>query len=139
VSTSTTLPPEFGASWSDFTRNWCLDAQLKYSSAETIRALVTLKRIWPERVNTLLTGNRRGVTVIVPAIDLGSMLTVCEHIDGFWPVFERLKNGERSAYSELVLVSALLRLGYPASFVAPLVEETWMPNAKLARGQSISK
>jgi len=120
MDTSSALPYEFGNSWSDFVRDWCLDAQIKYSQAETIRALETLKRLWPENVAALVNQKARGATIIVPAVDLGSLLADCEGVDSFPSVLERLKNGERSAYSELVLVSSLLNLGYKASFAASL-------------------
>jgi hypothetical protein len=56
----------------------------------------------------------------VPAIELGALLSACELAEGFQPVFNRLKNGERAAYSEMVLVSVLSRLGHKVSFAAPL-------------------
>jgi hypothetical protein len=48
------------------------------------------------------------------------MLDACEAADSFQEVFARVRAGERSAYSELVLVAALIRLGYPARFASPI-------------------
>lgn len=120
MNTSSTLPYDFGTSWDDFVRTWCLGTQIKYSQAETIRALETLKRLWPEDIAELVNRRARGATIIVSKIELGCLLADCEEVNGFPPVFERLKIGERSAYSELVLVSSLLNLGYKTSFAPPL-------------------
>jgi hypothetical protein len=48
------------------------------------------------------------------------MLDACEGADSFQEVFARVRARERSAYSELVLVAALIRLGYPARFAASI-------------------
>jgi hypothetical protein len=58
----------------------------------------------------------RGVGVLASVVELGSMLDACETADAFQEVLQRVKAGERSAYSELVLVAALRlsRLGYAA-------------------------
>jgi hypothetical protein len=112
------IPPEFGDSWEDFVRTWYLGSALGYESSEVARALRTLARLWPEKVASLTTNSPRGVGILAPAIELGSMLDTCEAADSFREVFARVRAGERSAYSELVLVAALIRLGYPARFAA---------------------
>jgi hypothetical protein len=55
-------------------------------------------------------------------IELGLLLNACHLLDGFPSVFHRLinENEHRSAYSELVVVATLQRLGHPARFEPPL-------------------
>src|SRR5580704_3448086 len=54
----------------------------------------------------------------VPTIstESGLLLAASEHAKYFCPVLDRLKAGQRSAYSELVVASALRALGYDPQF-----------------------
>lgn len=114
------LPADFGASWEEFTQNWCLGEALEYSQTEVVRALDAIKRLWPEEVAKRAAGIWRGLLPVAGVVDLGRVLTDCEHVRGFREVLDRLKGGERSAYSEIVLVSSLVRLGYSPEFGAEL-------------------
>lgn len=99
---------EFGGSWTAFLREWCLESPIGYSPAEVSRGLSTLKRLWPEEVARIVGAGVRGTAPSVSAIDYGLLLETCETAKYFRRVLERLKSGQRSAYSELVLVAALL-------------------------------
>ncbi len=114
------LPSRFGPNWEYFVREWCLNCTLGYSQFEVQRALSTLERVWPEKVQEITSGSTRGASIVVGPIELGKLIADCEHLCGFDPVLARLKLGERSAYSELVLVSSLIALGYAPSFEALL-------------------
>jgi hypothetical protein len=120
TTTSPQLPNAFGFSWDAFSREWYLGDSLGYSQTESVRALDALKRLWPEKVAKLLANPRRGLAIIVKAIDDGGLLADCEHMHGFETVLHRLKRGERSAYSELVLGSSLAKLGFRPTFHAEL-------------------
>src|SRR5690349_16918461 len=85
------LPLEFGASWSDFVRGWCLGAELGRTQFDVIRGLDTLKRLWPEHISRLVTQQARGTNVVVVEVELGCLLADCERVSGFAPVFKRLK------------------------------------------------
>ncbi len=114
------IPPEFGGSWQNFVGDWCLSAALAHEPCQVARALRALCRLWPTEVARLMEDATRGVGVLASAVELGSMLDTCETAERFQEVFQRLKAGERSAYSELVLVAALSRLGYAARFAPPI-------------------
>lgn len=114
------LPAPFGSSWEEFQREWCLGAPLAHGRSEVIRALASLQRLHVAEVARLVAGERRGVGTIAPAIELGCLLWDCEHVHGFQEVLARFAGGERSAYSELVLVSALKGLGYATRFGPPI-------------------
>jgi hypothetical protein len=114
------LPIEFGTSWNEFARDWCLGGVLGTSQVEAIRALDALRRLWPEEVAKHVSAPYRGLAHVVGAIEKGTLLADCERMDGFEPVLTRLRGGERSAYSELVLGSSLASLGYRPEFGAAL-------------------
>jgi hypothetical protein len=114
------IPEDFGGSWELFSHEWCPEAPLANSPAEVASALSALKRLWPEGVRQLSEGPHRGVWFMAPAIELGRLLATCETINRFPGVLRRLVNGERSAYSELVLGAALIRLGYLPQFSPPV-------------------
>ena len=110
------IPREFGGSWKKFVDDWCLKAALAQKPYQVARALRVLCRLWPKNVESLMADSARGVGVIAPVIELGSMLDTCEAAGSFQEVLQRLRADERSAYAELVLVAMLIRLGYNASF-----------------------
>jgi hypothetical protein len=114
------LPTEFGNSWDSFSAEWAAGSGLAYSQCEIARGLATLKRLWPDRIEKLLGGHGRGPAILVPFIDDGILLARCERLPRFGMVLGRLKQGERSAYAELVLASSLIQLGYSPSLEAPL-------------------
>ena len=114
------IPPEFGGSWAAFLQDWCCGGSLATSAAEVARALSAFNRLWPAEVARLASDSPRGLGVAAPAVELGRLLHACETAPSFDKVLKRLVNGERSAYSELVLVAALRRLGYGAQFEPPI-------------------
>jgi hypothetical protein len=112
------IPHEFGGSWEAFRRNWCLGVAIAYAEADASRGLSTLKRLWPGEVARIIGQTERGASLSASVIDKGLLLETCEGAKYFRGVLKRLKLGERSAYSELVLVAALRRLGYAAQCAA---------------------
>ena len=115
------IPPEFGGCWATFFEAWCCGGSLAANATEVARALSTLVRLWPAEVARLVSeAAPRGSGIVAPAIELGTLLHVCESAESFDEILRRLVNGERSAYSELVLVAALRRLGYNAQFAPPI-------------------
>ncbi len=114
------IPLEFGGSWETFVDDWCLGGVLGRSIDEASRALSALKRLWPEEVERLASESSRGLAIVASAVELGLLLDISEPAKGFSDVLTRLVSGERSAYSELVLVAVLRRLGYEPQFAAPI-------------------
>jgi hypothetical protein len=114
------IPTEFGGSWEAFCEDWgCPDGALAYSPGEISRGLSTLKRLWPERVAQIVGKPGRGTSCAASAIERGLLLAACEDVRYFAGMLARLKSGQRAAYSELVVVAALRRLGYDPEFEAP--------------------
>ena len=116
----TAIPLEFGGSWDAFAREWCGGGALGYSVGEAARALSALERLWPGEVRRLVNDSSRGVGRAASTVELGLLLDACELAGGFPNVLQRLAHGERSAYSELVLVATLRRLGYAPRFESAL-------------------
>jgi len=114
------VPPEFGGSWEAFVREWCLGAPLGYEQKEAVRGLRALQRLFPAEVSRLAKTGPRGVGPAAAAVDLGTLLDTCAPLAGFDDVLRRLVTGERSAYSELVLVTTLARLGLSPRFAVPI-------------------
>jgi hypothetical protein len=120
LPTAEKIPPDFGGSCEAFLTEWACAGALGYSTAEVFRALSTIGRIWPEEVYRRASAPERGTAVAASTVDLGLLLASCEPVEGFGKVFRRLKNGERSAYSELVLTNGLQRLGHAVRLEPPL-------------------
>jgi hypothetical protein len=117
VADAIEIPSEFGGSWAAFCEHrGCPDGVLAYSPAEISRALSVIKRLWPEKFALTANQSAQGTATVVPEIETGLLLAVCETAKYFRGMLERLKSGQRSAYSELVLVAALRRLGYDPQF-----------------------
>ena len=114
------LPPILESSWAEFAEEWRIGDALGYSKEAAIVGLNNLHQLWPSKLVRLVDEPLRGLGLIVPAIDLGLLLRECERLDGFQCVLDRLKSGERGAYSELVLGSTLLKMGFTPSLEAPL-------------------
>lgn len=112
--------PEILGTWENFVATWCL-GQMPAQNPETVEeALSVLFRLWPERAQEIATGTHRGLMTISPAIDDGLMLHMCERLNGFEKVLRRLRAGERSAYSELILASRLVSAGLEPTLEPPL-------------------
>lgn len=117
---SAILPPALATSWEAFESNWCLNSGLGYEREVIAASLDAVQRMLPARLDALISNSGRGPAIVAPVVEIGRMLAACEHLPSFGEVLHRLKGDERSAYSELVLVSALNALGYPAVFAPPL-------------------
>ncbi len=117
---SAILPLAIATSWEAFDSDWCLNSGLGYEREVIGISLDAFQRMLPERLKALVSNSDRGPAIVAPVVEIGRMLAACEHLSCFGEVLHRLKGNERSAYSELVLVSALNALGYPAVFAPPL-------------------
>lgn len=98
--------------WQCLVDEWCFGIVPAVGQQETERALRALALHWPDYLNRLLTSGARGIVVILPAIKLGWILERCASLQGFAPVFARLKRGEASAHSELALAADLVDIGF---------------------------
>jgi hypothetical protein len=113
------FPLEFGGSWEVFCREWRATGGLAYTPSEASHGLSTLIRLWPEEVARIVGGSERGSSKAATSIALGLILEQCEPVANFSHVLKRLKGGQRSAYSELVVGTALLNLKYDPEFEPP--------------------
>ena len=105
-------PPELAPDWDTFIRDWCLGVPPVLSLDEVAQALDTLKRILPTHFNRLRSRSDRGLGVVLPFIDLGSVVSACEELLGFHRLLPRLKLFDGSAVSEARYAAALVRAGY---------------------------
>jgi hypothetical protein len=111
---------EFGATWADLVRDWCLGVEPQEPPFTAWLALEALDRLWPEYVDRMVASPTRGLGVVTYAIHLGSILRVCEALVGFGPVMKRLRLGEDGALAELFVASHLVRIGYVSELEAAL-------------------
>lgn len=114
------LPPQFGKSWADFNQEWCIGEKIAYTPEQVEIGLSTLARHWPEEVDRRKLEPVRGISIVAYLVDLGLMLSRCEALVRFDSVMQRLREGGRSAYSEVVVVDGLVRLGHNPAFEPPL-------------------
>ena len=105
------LPPIFGNTWEEFIANWCLGNPPIEDQQKVENALTALFRIWPEKQAAMANAGIRGLLLVSPAVATGLVLSVCEQLDGFGNVLRRLKDGERSAHTELILAARLVNRG----------------------------
>jgi len=103
---------DLGSSWSEVLANWCLGKSPPIPEHIGWEALGTLERLWPEYIDKILSSGQKGLGAIVPAIDLGITLAVCENLVGFDEVLKRMKQDERAAFSEAFFAAKLVRIGY---------------------------
>jgi hypothetical protein len=112
------IPEAFGGSWEAFCQRWCREGDLAHSRAEVSLGLRTLERLWPEELARIAGQSQGGTSAPALCIEKGLQLAACEGAPYFTAVFNRLKAGQRSAYSELVVGEALRALGYAFHFEA---------------------
>ena len=105
------IPSEFGSTWTAFAREWSGSA-LAAGPSDVSKALWALKSHLPDEVERHVTDSARGACIAAPLVELGTLLAECESTQGFTGVVNRLKQGERSAYAELVVAASLARLGF---------------------------
>ena len=110
------MPQGFGGSWAGFCQQWCPEGSLGYSPDEVSTGLVMLERLWPQRLAENLAQGRSGTWVPTISTEAGLLLAASEHAKYFRGVLDRLKANQRSAYSELVVGSALRALGHDPQF-----------------------
>jgi hypothetical protein len=104
------LRPSLEIPWPTFVTEWCLGVEPTVPREELTRAFEALDRLWPEYLYELETSGNRGLLYVHAAALVGSILASCEPLDGFAPVLERVRGGERAALSELIFADALVGL-----------------------------
>ena len=114
------FPIQFGGTWDAFVNEWCCGCRLAHPKPEVVRAIRALGEHWPEKISETVAGIARGPGPVAGLVEYGLLLSDCDSVEGFAPVLKRLKEGDRSAYSELVVGTTLVRLGYSPSFTAPI-------------------
>jgi hypothetical protein len=110
--------------WSDFIVDWCLGIVPSFTEEQANNALTALKCFWPEHLEELLQSGSRGIGVIGTVIFYGQLINQCNHLHGFAQVMARIRQGERSALSELNFAKILLDLGYQPNLEAVLHQRT---------------
>jgi hypothetical protein len=105
------LPSELAPDWDTFVTDWCLGVPPVLSPDEVVQALDTLKRLLPIRFEQLRLHSDRGLGVVLPFIDLGSVTTACEELPGFHKLLSRLEMSDGSAISEAHYAAALVHAG----------------------------
>ncbi len=113
---ATQIPEEFGGTWDTFAKDWCLNQPMADSQDEICCALATLRRLWPDKVKRLVDEMTRGAIFLASEIELGHLFRACEKIPRFTKVLNRLKAGEKPAYSEIVIVAVLKQLHFSPKF-----------------------
>ena len=108
---SPSLPSELGSDWDTFVTDWCLGIPPVLSPNEVVQALDTLKRLLPIRFEKLCLNTDRGLSVVLPFIDLGSVITACEELPGFHKLLSRLEMSDSSAVSEARYAATLVHGG----------------------------
>lgn len=116
-------PPD-DPSWRSFVEEWGLGVAPAEGPVETLRAIATLRRLWPCLVHSVQSGGTRGIQFIAPLIHLGRVLADTEKLPGFDTIFQRLReSGELAAQAELTVAALLCRTGYPPTLEPPMVGE----------------
>ena len=80
--------------------------------------MTTLKRLWPDRLAENVGQDRSGTWAPTISTEAGLLLATSEHAKYFRGVLQRLRAGQRSAYSELVVGYVLRKLGLDPQFEA---------------------
>jgi hypothetical protein len=102
---------DLGNNWSEVVEKWYLGLTPTINGNIGWEGLSTLEYLWPESIDDFLSKNHRGQAVIAPLVERGIVLTVCNKLPGFDKVLERIKSGERSAFSEAFFAANLLKMG----------------------------
>jgi hypothetical protein len=68
------IPLEFGGSWAEFCQQWCPEGSLGYSTNEISRGLMTLKRLWPEKLAENVAQGQGGTWVPTISTEAGLLL-----------------------------------------------------------------
>jgi hypothetical protein len=101
---------DLGFDWNEIITNWyCTSLQIVPEVGW--EALGTIERLYPQAIDeTLRSGGN--TFAMVRLIDVGSVLALTEHLEGFSSVFSRMRSGEHAAMSELAVAAGFVRLGY---------------------------
>src|SRR4051794_24031474 len=109
------IPNSLAKSWEEFIDSWCLGNCPNTDRATTELALTTLYEFWPEYLQNLVSNLNRGLLIISWAVRTGLILDACKSLDGFPKILKRVKNGERSALSELKFAAKLIQINIKPS------------------------
>jgi hypothetical protein len=86
--------------------------------AKIVALLSTLELLWPEELARIAGQSQGGTSASALCVEKRLLLAACGGGPYFAARFNRLKAGQRSAYSELVIGEALRALGYAFHFEA---------------------
>ena len=106
------LPSELAPDFDTFVADWCLGVSPVVSRDEVAQALNTLKRVLSSHFERLRSRSDRGLGVVLPFIDLGSVVAACEELPRFHRLVPRLEMSDGSAVSEARFAAALVHAGY---------------------------
>lgn len=102
---------DFGLSWSEVVARWYFGSSPSIPTDIGWEALGALERLWPEYLDTVLREVTK-VNIMPKVIDIGITIEACENLVGFDKVLERMKRGEKAAFSEAFFAAELLKIGY---------------------------
>jgi hypothetical protein len=117
------IPPDVTANWDQFVAECCAGSLPFESPDEVQRAISTLRRMWPERLDEIQ-AQGDGPAGMGPAIALGQDLGRCEFLAGFPAILARLRGGEKAAMAEIEVASAFVTHGLVFELEPPLAGKT---------------
>lgn len=102
-----------GANWSEIIERWYIGNKPSIPAHQGWEALCTLDQLLPDEIERFLSCGVQGPSAIGYLINLGIILKTCEGLIGFNKLLNRMKKGERAAFSEALIASELVKIGYP--------------------------
>src|SRR4051794_21325393 len=103
---------DFGRNWQEVVAEWCSGVAPPLSAETGWDSLGVLERLWPQFLDKILTDGVKSRLVIADAAEYGTVISVCQNLEGFDNVIRRLRTGDKAALSELALAAALVKAGY---------------------------
>lgn len=106
-----TVPAEFNNNWDSFVTEFYAGFPPTFSTCVGTRALNAIQQFFPEAIERLQNSTFLGPMSVDPLLEFGLILETCRELPGFNSVLARVRNGEKSAESELVFAAALVKMG----------------------------
>jgi len=101
-----------GANWFEIIERWYIGNKPSISAHQGWEALCTLDRLLPDEIERFLSCGAQGPSAIGYLLNFGITLKRCEGLVGFGKILNRMKKGERAAFSEAPIASELVKIGY---------------------------
>jgi hypothetical protein len=105
------LPDDLCSTWDTFVRDWCAGIPPAEGQADTVNALESVRRLWPEYVSEMERHPFPTIFLVETAVRRGGIIARTEHLQGFAAIVKRLRAGELPAFAELETADAIGRLG----------------------------